>query len=139
VSRKKVASILTGVTALGYLATAALHSTGHEFIAAQAEQAPPDLRALAPALWLMFSLDLTVLGLILGVIAFNSATGGARYVVVIAGLCPLGAAVLQLIYLGFIPPTALLLAIAALSFVSAALMPGRGRSSGSRTDDVVTR
>ena len=45
--------------------------------------------------------------------------GGSWVVVGLAGLCPLGAAVLQIVYLGFVPPTALLLGIALLAFAAA--------------------
>ncbi len=123
-TRRKIASVLTAIAAVGFAATAALHSTGLDSVVGLAGRGPSELRALAPALWIMFSIDLLVLSLILGAMAIWPSAK-SRFVVAFAGLCPLGAAVLQLVYIGFIPPTAILLGIAALSFVAAALDPGR--------------
>jgi len=120
-SRKKLATLTTVLTGLGFFATAGIHLTGLDSIRALAAQGPSDLEALAPALWISFSLDLVVLGLILLVVAIRPI-GPARLVVAICGLAPLGAACLQLCYLGFIPPTAILLTIAVLAFGSAALI-----------------
>ncbi len=121
-NRNKFASLITAVSAVGFIATAGLHSTGYDSIVALAGQAPPDLRSVLPALWLMFSFDLFILGLILSVTAIWPF-GNARFIVAIAGLCPISAAVLQLIYVGFIPPAAILICLGVLCFVAAVLNP----------------
>jgi hypothetical protein len=83
------------------------------------------MKELMPTLWLMFSFDLVVLGLIIGAVALRPI-GWSWQIVALAALCPLGAAALQLLYIGFIPPTAILLSLGALAIVSAIVI----RSSG---------
>lgn len=95
---------MTGVAALGFLGTAALHSTGYDSIVRLAKDVPGMLGQVMPALWLAFSFDLTVLGLILGVLTLRPADV-ARPILVIAALCPLAVAGLQMKFIGFIPPT----------------------------------
>jgi len=129
-SRYTVGRAVTGVAAAGFLATALIHSTGFHSVAALALEGPAELAALMPALWLVFSFDLVVLGLILAVAAFRpSAT--SRWMAGIASLCPLGAAGLQLWYIGFIPPTAILLAIGVLAASAALVLPRRLRQGKS--------
>ncbi len=86
---------MAGLAALGFLGTAALHSTGYDSIVHAAKNVPGFLGQVMPALWLAFSLDLTVLGLIVGILAHRPADVG-RPIPVIAALCPLAAAGLQL-------------------------------------------
>jgi hypothetical protein len=119
-TRARLGSILAALAAVGYLATAWLHSTGYDSVTELAAAGPSDLAALAPALWLVFSLDLVILGLIVAVTAWRP-TGPARLVLLVAAFGPLGAAALQLRYLGFIPPTAILLVLGALTLVAAAV------------------
>lgn len=106
---------------MGYLATAALHLTGYGSVAELAGDVPSGLGPLIPGLWLMFSLDLAVLGLIVAVVAWHRPQA-SRWILVIAGLQPLGAASVQLRYIGFVPPTALLLALACVTLAAAALL-----------------
>lgn len=128
-TRQTAGSIIAGIAAVGFLATAGLHATGYSMVADLAKQAPAEFRALAPALWLAFSFDLAIVGLIIGVVALRPS-GVGRVVLLIAGMCPIGAAGLQLIFLGFIPPTALLLGIGALSLMAAGVLPRmRARTS----------
>jgi len=54
----------------------------------------------------------------------------ARPILVIAALCPFAVAGLQLKFIGFIPPTGLLLVLGTLTWASAALWPPR--SGGKR-------
>ena len=125
-TRQTSGSIIAGIAAVGFLATAGLHATGYKMISSLAKQAPEALQAFAPALWLAISLDLVILGLIVGVVAFRP-NGVGRVILIIAAMCPIGVAGLQLIFLGFIPPTALLLGIGALTLTAAAVLP---RTSG---------
>ena len=123
-NRSKAARWLTLISAVGFVATAALHGSAYGAINRLAEDGSPDIQTLMPALWLVFSVDLIVLGLILAVVALVPV-GGARYIVAIASLCPLGAAVLQLLFFGFVPPTAILLGLSAITSVAAVLNPKR--------------
>lgn len=86
-TRQKTGSIIAGIAAMAFLGTAVLHSTGFDSISQLSEQAPTDLRAVAPALWLTFSFDLSVLGLIVAIIAFRPNIP-RRLVMVVASLCP---------------------------------------------------
>ena len=121
-TREKVGSILTRIVAASFVATAALHGMGYSRIIRLAEQGPTALQGRAAALWLAFSLGMVVLGLIIGVIAVRPVAIG-RLVLVIAASFPIGTAVLQLWFLGFIPPTALLLGVGALALVAAVVSP----------------
>lgn len=80
-----------GLAALGYFGTAWIHSTGFDSVTALATEGPEEMAGLGPALWLAFSLDLIVLGLIILGAALRRG-GAARAVIAVAALCPLGAA-----------------------------------------------
>lgn len=123
-TRDQVARLLAGLAALGFLGTATLHSTGYDSIERLAKNVPGVFGQVMPALWLAFSLDLTVLGLIVGTVALRPADVG-RPILVIAALCPLAAAGLQLKFIGFIPPTGLLMALGVLTWASAAMWSPR--------------
>jgi len=125
-SRQRIGFVLAVFTAVGFVATAGLHFTGYDSVSALARQAPGDLGVLVPALWLAFSLDLTVIGLIVAV-ATGRAEANSRAILAVAALCPLGAAALQLRFIGFIPPTAVLLVLGGLALTAAAVGPARER------------
>jgi hypothetical protein len=91
-----------------YLITALLHHLGYGPITQLAEQGPEDLRPLVPPLWLSFSASLIVLALIILAVA-RAPNPYRRRVLVLAACGPIVGAALQLAYLGFIPPTAMLL------------------------------
>ena len=110
--------MLTGAASLSFFLTAALHGSGYASVAAAAESVPGTIGQLIPALWLVFSSDLAVIGLIIAVLAFRP-TPAARPILAIAALCPLAAASLQLVTIGFVPPTALLIAVGLLTLLSA--------------------
>lgn len=119
-TRTRLGSILAGIAAAGFLGTAWLHSTGYDSVTELAAAGPDDLQALMPALWLVFSLDLAILGLIVAIVAWRP-TGSVRLILLVAALGPIGAAALQLRFLGFVPPTAILLALGALTLAAAAV------------------
>lgn len=119
-TRQRWARILAGLTALGFVGTAALHATGYRSVVGLAEEVPGIMGDVMPALWLVFSSDLTVLGLIVGVLALRPRDV-ARPILVIAALCPLAAAGLQLRSIGFVPPTGILIAVGLLAWASAAV------------------
>ncbi len=124
-TRRKIGSIVAGVAAMGFLGTAALHSTGYNAITRLSEGAAPELQALAPALWLAFSFELITLGLIVAVIALRPSPSG-RLILAIAALAPISTAGLQLRFLGFVPPTAILFGIGALALIAAGVLPRSG-------------
>lgn len=120
-TRSRIGSVVAGIAAIGYLGTALLHSTGYRSVAELAAEVPSDLGPLMPALWLAFSLDLAVVGVIVGVVAWSRPRVGSL-ILVISSFQPVGAASLQLRYIGFVPPTAILLAVAAVTLAAAALL-----------------
>ena len=109
-SRGKIGRLMTAVAAGGAVATAALHATGYPSVVRLSSAIQGRLGAAIPALWLAFSTDLAVLGLIMGVVAVRPGRG-ARLIVGIASLCPLSAAALEVLFLGVMPPTLILLAV----------------------------
>jgi len=121
-TRQRAGSIVAALAAVGFIATAALHSTGYNSVTRLAMQSPTEFHALVPALWLAFAFDLTVVGLIVGVVALRPSTTG-RLILAIAAACPISAAGLQLWFLGFIPPTGILLGVGGLTLVAAGVLP----------------
>ena len=121
-TRHRAGSIQAAIAAVGFLGTATLHSTGYSSVVDLAAGVPSELGVLMPALWLVFSLDLAVLGLIVAAVAWRPF-GGTRLILGLAALSPLGAAGLQLTSIGFVPPTAILLVVALLSVSAAVTLP----------------
>lgn len=130
-TRQKAGSIIAAVASVGFIATAALHSTGYKSVTQLAMRSPAELQALVPALWLAFALDLTVVGLIVGVVALRPGATG-RLILGMGAACPLSAAGLQLWFLGFIPPTGILLGIGGLTLVAAGILPRGGDEPAGR-------
>lgn len=126
--RVRAGRVLAGLAALGCFATAALHSTGYPSIARLATGLPGMMGAAMPAVWLGFSLDLTVIGAVIGLLAIRPGPG-ARLILGVAALCPLGAAGLQLRFIGFITPTAILLTLGFMTLTAAALGLGDRRET----------
>ncbi len=125
--------MLAGLSSLGFLGTALLHGTGYDSIVRLANDVPGPIGRLMPGLWLVFSFDLTVLGLILAVLVLRPGDA-ARPVLVIAALCPLAAAGLQLWLIGFVPPTALLIAVGTLTLASGITWPPPSRAVAGARD-----
>ncbi len=116
--RTRLGSILGTASALGFMATAGLHATGYAAVSGVAREGPEDLHTLVPALWLSFSSDLVVTGVIV-LVAVWWRGAASSLVLAAAGLIPAVAAGLQIAYLGFIPPTAILMALAVLTWAAA--------------------
>lgn len=106
-SETRVGAALTWVTAAVFFATAAIHHTGFPEVQALAREAGGDVAVLMPPLWLFFSIDLVILGAVAAAIA-RAPTATHGIILWLLGLVPAVAAVLQVIYIGFIPPTAIL-------------------------------
>ena len=118
--RQAIARWLTWGSSVGFLGTAALHASGYPSVLKASEDVPGSFGALMPMLWLVFSSDLVILGLIIGVLASRPSPIG-RPVLTLAALCPLVVAAMQLLSIGFVPPTALLIGVGVLTLASAAM------------------
>ncbi len=126
-TRAQLGSLLTGLVGAGFLGTAALHGTGYDAVTRLAAEGPTELQALVPALWVVFSLDLVVIGLMLAVVARRPMPRD-RLLLAVAAFCPIGAALLQIRFLGFIPPSAILLALGAFTLTAAVVIPPVSRA-----------
>lgn len=120
-TQESVGGILAWAAAAGFLGTAVLHSTGYSSVTDLAEESPGGLDVLVPALWLAFSLDLIVVGLIIAIVAWKRPQGGGL-ILAVGSMCPFGAAVLQVIFLGFVPPTGILLVVGGVAVVAAGFL-----------------
>lgn len=128
-TRQRLGNILIYTTAGLLVASGGLHLSAYAQINALAQSSGvTELHALVPVLWLVMGVDLVTVGLIVGLVAFENSNGG-RYVLFAVAICPLGAALLQMVYLGFIAPTALLLLDGAMAIASATVREPRRRRS----------
>jgi hypothetical protein len=116
----RLARGLSIVLGLGLLVTALLHGSGLTQVRAAVANTSADLEALFPALWLAFAVHYLVLGALV-LVATGPANGLSWRLLGIAAAAPLTDALLQVIYFGFIPPTAILLVVAALGLAAAAV------------------
>src|ERR1051325_3820768 len=111
-TRYKTAQILAGVSAVGFLLAAGLHTTDYRRVVLRAQQGFSGLAPLVATLWLTFAASLVILGLIVTLVAFGHVTP-VRSILALAGCFPAITVVLQLRFLGFTPPVAVFSAIAA--------------------------
>ncbi len=123
-TRERVGSGLAGLGALGCLATAWLHGTGYASISELAADGPEGLQPLMQALWVSFSFHMIIMGLVIAYVAWRRPAGGG-IILTLAALSPISMAGLQIAYLGFIPPTAILLTLGAITLLAAGLLAGR--------------
>lgn len=122
-TRKQVARLLAAVACLGFLGTAGLHSTGYDSAVRLAEQVPGVIGEVIPMIWLAFSIDLAVIGLIVGILVVRPRDV-ARPILVVSSICPFAAAGLQLASIGFVPPTAILIGLGIVTLAGAVVWPG---------------
>ena len=113
-TRPRLAVILSRASACGFFLVAALHGSAYFRVLAMAEGAPDTVRRVLSVLWLSASADLVAFGLVVGAMARSSGALPAG-VTGLCALCPLAVAGLQVVFLGVIPPTAGLLALAAVT------------------------
>jgi hypothetical protein len=104
--------------------TAVVHLMAY---ASVVSRAPADLQPIFGAAWVAVGVSL-ILAALLAIAATPLFVVRRRALLAIAALTPLSIAVLQIMYLGFIPPTALLLVDAALLLAAGML----GRASQPR-------
>jgi len=119
-TRRYLAEISAYVSAAMLLGTAAWHQSGYASVTRLAAQGSSALEPLMAALWVYFALALVLTAGLVLVVARVGAPNRAA-VLSIAALSPVAGAALQLVYLGVIPPTALLLADGLLIVISAVL------------------
>lgn len=104
-TRERLASLSASVGAALVFGTAWFHLSGYGSVVARA---PADLQRLVAALWVSGGVSL-ILAALLSVAATPLFVVRRRAILGIAALTPFSIAVLQVVYLGFLPPTALLL------------------------------
>ena len=119
-TRRRLAEVSAYVGAALVLGTAVWHQTGYTSVTTLAAEASPPLGPLMTALWVYFALAL-VLSAALVLVSARVGTPNRAVVLTIAALNPLAGAALQLVFLGFIPPTALLLGDGLVILLAAAL------------------
>ena len=116
----RLTRIFSWASAIGFLLVAALHGSAYGRVLGMAREAPDPVRRILSVLWLGGSGDFVALGLVLAAVAGTGGRTGAL-VTAFAALSPLAIAALQTTFLGFSPPTAMLLVLGALTLVAAAL------------------
>ena len=126
-NRQRIANIVLYAAAVLLVATGALHLTAFGAINTLA-QASADVKPLLPLLWVGVGVDLIATGIIVALVGLENSNGG-RYVLFAAAMCPWAAALLQIIYLGFVGPTAMLLLDGGLAIAAASLRESRRRRS----------
>jgi len=104
-TRERLATITSSVGAGLLFATAGFHMSAYGPVTAQA---PADIRPLLAGLWVATGISLMLAALLVIAVAPIRAYR-RRAILLIAALTPFAIAVIQLIYIGFIPPTASLL------------------------------
>lgn len=116
-TRQRVATVTASIGAGLLFGTAGFHLSAYSSVVARA---PTELRPLMAALWVAGGTSL-IISALLAVAAAPLFIVRRRALLGIAALTPLSIAVLQIAYLGFLPPTALLLLDAAVLVVAGEL------------------
>jgi len=120
-TKERLASLTASIGAGLLFATAGFHLSAYGSVTAEA---PVDLRPLMAALWIAGGVSL-ILSALLVVAATPMFIVRRRALLAISALTPLSIALLQVVYLGFLAPTALLLLDTAVLLVAGEL--GRTR------------
>ena len=120
-TKERLASLTASIGAGLVFGTAGFHLSAYGSVTAQA---PADLRPLMAALWVAGGVSL-ILAALLAVAAAPLFIVRRRALLAIAALTPLSIAILQMVYLGFLAPTALLLLDTAVLLAAGEL--GRAR------------
>ena len=116
-TKERVATVTAAIGAGLLFATVALHLSAYSAVVAQA---PTDLRPLMAALWVAGGASLIIAAL-LAVAVIPLFIVRRRALLGIAALTPLSIAGVQIAYVGFLPPTALLLFDAVILVVAGEL------------------
>jgi hypothetical protein len=113
----RFARVLRLATGIGLLAVAILHGLGY-FKVSPLARGFGHFEGLFRDLWLSFAMHYLLLGCIVLLAAGRDSTG-TRVLLGLAALVPLADALLQMVYVGFIPPTGILLGVAAIGLGAA--------------------
>lgn len=124
-TRHQTARTLASVAGFGFFLEAGLHTYQYRQVVLQAQAQLSGLLPLVSALWLAFAAAMLVLGGMVTAVALGRVTG-ARWILALAGCLPLVTVLLQLRFLGFTRATAILSAIAVVTFTAAMLFPSDG-------------
>lgn len=114
---ERAATVTAAIGAGLLFGTAGFHLSGYSSVVAQA---PTDLQPLISAAWVAGGASLMISAL-LAIAATPLFVVRRRALLGIAALTPVSIAVLQIAYLGFLPPTALLLLDAGVLVVAGEL------------------
>jgi hypothetical protein len=126
-SRRRLANILIAAAATLLVASGILHLAVYGEIGALARSASPDdARLLLPALWVAIGIDLIVMGAVVAMVGIENSRGG-RFVLFAAAALPAGSVVVHLLFLGFLAPTGLLMADAAVTLAAGVVREPRRR------------
>ncbi len=104
-TRERIATLTASVGAALLFATAGLHFSAYGWIVTQT---PTDLQPLVSSLWVAIGASL-IISALLTIAVTPLFVVRRRALLGIAALTPLSIALLQIVYLGFMSPTALLL------------------------------
>jgi hypothetical protein len=116
-TKQRVASVTAAIGAGLLFATAGFHFSGYSSVVGQT---PTDLRALMAAVWVAGGASL-IISALLAIAATPLFIVRRRALLAIAALTPISIAAVQIGYLGFLLPTALLLLDAATLLVAGEL------------------
>ena len=116
-TKQQVASVTAAIGAGLLFATAGFHLSVYSSVVGQT---PTDLQPLVAAVWVAVGASLIIAAL-LAIAATPLFTVRRRALLAIAALTPISIAAVQIAYLGFLPPTALLLLDAAVLLVAGEL------------------
>ena len=116
-TKERAATISAGIGAGLLFATAGFHLSGYSSVVGQT---PTDLQPLVAAVWVAVGASLIIAAL-LAIAATPLFTVRRRALLAIAALTPISIAAVQIGYLGFLLPTALLLLDAAVLLVAGEL------------------
>lgn len=116
-NKERVAVVTAAIGAGLLFATAGVHLSAYSSVVARA---PVDVRPLMSGLWVAGGTSLMISAL-LAIAATPLFIVRRRALLGIAALTPISIALVQIVYLGFLPPTALLLLDAAVLVVAGEL------------------
>lgn len=121
-TRYQTARVVAGVAGAGFFLEAGRHLYEYKQVVLRAQGVVSGLVPLVSALWLAFAVAMLVLAGMVTVVALGRVAA-ARWILALAGCLPLITVLLQLHFLGFTRTTAILAAIAVVSFAAALLFP----------------
>ena len=123
----RLARWLSRATGIGLLLIGIIHGLGYLKVSPLAGSISDDFREILRVLWLSFAVHYFALG---GMVLIGA--GGRRGswgLLALAAAAPLLDGLLQISFLGFIPPTAILLVVAAIGLAAAFLSRAIDRST----------